>query len=160
MKIEMTADEFARWLQGNESTNTKLIDTTIKLRTAEKSFADEQNEHYKTRQKLQDTEYNRDINKRLTEQLTKQIEDPAAGWRKQLDEAYEKLRAFEGKSVVPVASLKNLMAIAMGSPASKKEAIEALRVLTQLTTKEAGVLWDEIRTAALSTRSDDVKKSA
>ena len=72
--------------------------------------------------------------------------------RQQVTDLQTKLAAFEGKSAVPIAALKNFAAIAVGVPDDAKDVITALKALTGLPTKEATVLWEEIRTAALKDR--------
>jgi hypothetical protein len=157
MKIDMTADEFRQWQQGNDTLNSKVIDLTVKLNLNSAALGKMQNDLYAEQQKTQDQKYTLDQNKRTIESYEKQINDPTSGWRKQLADANDKIKALDGKSAVPVAALKNLMTIVMGNPSDKKAAIDALRVLTLQSVKDATSLWDEIRSAALAIRTDPAK---
>ena len=152
MKIDMTADEFRQWQQGNETLNSKVIDLTVKLNLNTTALSKAQNDLYNEQQKSSQATYDTTQLKAQVTNLTTQINDPNTGWRKQLADANGKIQALDGKSAVPIAALKNFLAIAMGNPADKKAAIDALRVLTLQTVKDATVLWDEVRSAALAIR--------
>ena len=130
MKIEMTADEFRQWQQGNDTLNNKVIDLSVRLNTTAEALKKEQNDHYNTRNNLQNVTYDRDQNKAIGDSLRKQIDDPATGWRKQLSDANAKIQALDGKSAVPIAALKNFVAAAIGNPDDKKNIIDALKALT------------------------------
>lgn len=152
MKIDMTADEFRQWQQGNDTLNNKVIDLTVKLQNTTTAGTKIQNDLYTEQQKTQDQKYTLDQNKRTIDQLTVRIDDPVTGYRKQITDLNNKLQALDGKSAVPIAALKHFLAIAMGNPADKKAAIDALRALTLQSVKDATALWDEVRSAALAQR--------
>jgi septal ring factor EnvC (AmiA/AmiB activator) len=152
MKIDMTAEEFRSMNQNNEALNNRIIDLTVKLNNTQTTLTQAQRDLYNEQQKTTNQQYTLDNNKRTIDTLTKQIDDPTSGWRASNQTLKTQLDALSGKSAVPIAALKNFLAIALGNPADKKAAIEALKSLTLQSVKEATALWEEIMAAALQQR--------
>lgn len=152
MKIEMTAEEFRSFAQSNEAMTNKVIDLSTRLNSTAATLQKTTNDLYTEQNKRQDAEYNRDQFKAQRDALQKQIDDPNTGWVAANARLLSQIDALNGKSAVPIAALKNFIAIAMGNPSDKKAAIAALKELTLQSVKDATALWDEMTTAALQQR--------